>query len=77
MTELETKLQKISRWIEDAALIIIAVSFLTQALFVVCMGLFGEGGLVSNTTLLRLTKMAVVSIVLLIVVVPEGLTLAV
>lgn len=78
MTELEQKLQRISKWIEDAALIVLAVSFLTQALFVVCMGLFGsEGALVSNATLLRLTKMAVVAIVLLIVVVPEGLTLAV
>lgn len=77
MTELEMKLQRISKYIEDAALIILAVSFLTQALFIICMGLFGEGGLVSNTTLLRFTKMAVVSIVLLIVVVPEGLTLAV
>lgn len=76
-TELETKLKKISNWVEDAALVILAVSFLTQVLFIVCMGLFGEGGLVSNTTLLRLTKMAVVSIVLLIVIVPEGLNLAV
>jgi len=76
-TELEGKLKKISTWIEDAALVALALSFLTQVLFIVCMGLFGDGNLVTNTTLLRLTKMAVVSIVLLIVIVPEGLQLAV
>jgi P-type E1-E2 ATPase len=81
LTELESKLKKISTYIEDAALVVLVAVLIVQALFIICMALFGtdekEGGLFSGSTLAHAVKACVVGIVLLIVIVPEGLALAV
>jgi magnesium-transporting ATPase (P-type) len=80
-TELESKLKKISTYIEDAALVVLVAVLIVQALFIICMALFGtdekEGGLFSGSTLTHAVKACVIGIVLLIVIVPEGLALAV
>jgi P-type E1-E2 ATPase len=51
---------------------------MTRAVFLVSFILLsGEQDLFSNTTLLELSKIAIVAVVLLIVAIPEGLPLAV
>jgi Ca2+-transporting ATPase len=81
LTDLEKKLKMISTYIEDAAVIVLVACLVVQALFIICMALFGtdekEGGLFSGSTLAHAVKACIVCIVLLIVIVPEGLALAV
>lgn len=57
---------------------VVALSVTTSVIFLLALLLFnGEEELFSNTTLLKVGKIAIKAVVILIVAIPEGLPLAV
>jgi magnesium-transporting ATPase (P-type) len=73
-------LEKLSKKIGRYATIATIICFLSLAIFNIALVFFGSdenGGLFSNKTLLKLAEAGIVSVVLMMVAIPEGLPLAV
>jgi magnesium-transporting ATPase (P-type) len=74
---LEEKLGKIGKRMSIIGFFIIAFSIVIQLAFNLIYGFVKTDGLFSNSTLIRLAKIAITAVVLFIVIVPEGLGVAV
>jgi magnesium-transporting ATPase (P-type) len=74
---LENKLKDIADRMSQFGFLIIALSIISQVAFLFIYGVFSVDGLFSNNTLLKFAKVAIIALVLYIVVVPEGLGVAV
>jgi len=75
---LEEKLEALSQTLTKYAIIIALLIVATQLLFLVAMILFDSSlNLMSNETVLRAVKLAILAVCMLIVAIPEGLPLAV
>jgi len=75
---LEEKLEALSGTLSKYALIVALVMVATQLLFLFGMILFDSSlNLLSNETVLRAVKVAILAVCILIVAIPEGLPLAV
>lgn len=75
-TSLELKLKKISNFIEQAAYAIIIAVCLVRVIFRLVMSSFVDKTLFETQTLVYGAQIAIMAIVLLIVIIPEGLSLA-
>lgn len=77
-TYLEEKLEDLAKTISKYALIVTGIIITTQTVFTVALILFdGDINLMSNETILRISKIIIISVCMLIVAIPEGLPLAV
>ena len=79
-TELEVRLEQVSLSVEQIALDAMALCFFTQLIYALIFILFHEDKeitLISNYTLMRVIRIAIIAICILIVAIPEGLPLAV
>lgn len=75
---MEEKLEALSGTLSKYALIVALVMVATQLLFLFGMILFDSSlNLLSNETVLRAVKVAILAVCILIVAIPEGLPLAV
>lgn len=75
---MEEKLEALSQTLTKYAIIIALVIIATQLVFLVAMILFDSSlHLMSNETVLRAVKLAILAVCILIVAIPEGLPLAV
>jgi Ca2+-transporting ATPase len=76
-TFLENKLKDIADRLSKFGFLIILISVIVQVAFLLIYGVVSADGLFSTNSLLKLAKVAIFSLVLYIVVVPEGLGVAV
>lgn len=78
LTHLESKLDQLAVVIGKYAKIATIISVISHAAFLIILTLFSsDQDIFSNDTILKLSKIAIIAVVLLIVAIPEGLPLAV
>lgn len=79
-TELEDRLDKISKSVEALAIDAMALCFFTQFVYALILIMISDDEkitLISNYTLMKVIRIAIIAICILIVAIPEGLALAV
>jgi len=75
---LEEKLEKVTAQIGKFAYLVMALSILTQLIFITFRIMFdGDQTILSGATLLDIMKILIIAVVILMVAIPEGLPLAV
>jgi magnesium-transporting ATPase (P-type) len=76
-TFLEDKLKKIERRMLVIGFFVILISIISQIAFLFFYGVVGPDGLFSNESLMKLAKAGIIALVLFIVIIPEGLGVAI